>query len=248
MGNEPAVTARRRFGPWLPHAAAALVVAGCYFYGAEVYGSLPETVPTHWGLDGTPDAWEPKSFGTVFLPINMAAGLAFLMVLVSAAVPAMTPAEPGTSSWEGYRRQGSIRGTVSALGLCSVAVSAVIGLMTVAGWRTPELVPIWPVLALLPLVLILLPASFAYETKRALRAAETQGFHPTAEESAEEAKWVAGSLYKDAADSRILVSKRPGSGMGMTVNIGNRKGRAAVVLFLVLFVGLPLAAGVAAAL
>ncbi|MGW9405372.1 DUF1648 domain-containing protein [Arthrobacter sp. NPDC055585] len=228
MGNDSARTIqRRRLGPWLPHLAAALIVAGIYFYGVLIYGGLPETVPTHWGSDGTPDG---------------------LMALASAAAPAMTHYEPKDSAWDELRRRGNIAGTVSALGVCSLIVAVVIGTLTVAGWRTPELVPIWPALTVMPLVLAALPACYGWETRRALQAARNQGINPTDEEAAEEAKWIAGILYNDEADPRVLVSKRRGSGMGMTINIGNRAGRTAVVVFLIVCALLPVAATVGASL
>lgn len=248
-GNDPVLTPRRRsFGPWLPHLAAGIVVAACYLYGSKIYGSLPETVPTHWGPSGAPDAWEPKSFGSVFLPLNVAAGMCLFLALVAAAAPAMTPQEPQSSRWQECLREGNIRGTVLAVGVCSLAVTGIIGVLTVAGWRTPDNVSVWPVIALVPLTLVALLVCFAYETRRARRSAAAQGIHPTADEAAEEALWVAGLLYNDQDDPRVLVSKRRGSGMGITVNVGNLKGRAAVVIFVLLFAGVPLAFGAAAAL
>lgn len=251
MGKDsdaPISTRRRRLLPWVPHWVAALLVAAFYLYGASVYGSLPDTVPTHWGLDGTPDSWDPKSFGSVFLPLNVAAGMCLFLALISAAAPAMTPQEKQPSRWEECLREGNVRGTVLAIGACSLAVTGIIGVLTVAGWRTPEHISGWPVIALVPLTLVALMASFAYETSRARRSAEAQGIHPTADEAAEEALWVAGVLYNDQDDPRVLVSKRRGSGMGLTVNVGNRKGRAAVVIFVLLFAGVPLAAAAAGAL
>ena len=253
MGNHsdaPADATRRprRLLPWVPHWTAALLIAALYVYGASVYGALPATVPTHWGMDGTPDSWEPKSFGAVFLPLNVAAGMCLFLALVSAAAPAMTPQEKQPSQWEASVREGNIRGTVLALGTCSLGLTGVIGGLTVAGWRTPDSVSALPVLVLLPLMLVALMASYAYETRNARRSAAARGIHPTAEEAAEDGLWFAGVLYNDSTDPRILVSKRRGSGMGITVNVGNRAGRAAVVLFLLLFAGVPLVAGLAAAL
>lgn len=33
------------------------------------YGSLPDPMPTHWGFTGEPDAWAPKSMGTLLVNI-----------------------------------------------------------------------------------------------------------------------------------------------------------------------------------
>ena len=46
--------------------------------GAAVYSRLPETMATHWSLDGTPDGWSSRAFTVFGLPA-MLAGLNLLM-------------------------------------------------------------------------------------------------------------------------------------------------------------------------
>ena len=48
--------------------------------GAAVYSRLPETMTTHWGLDGTPDGWSSRAFTVFGLPALLA-GLNLLMYL-----------------------------------------------------------------------------------------------------------------------------------------------------------------------
>ncbi|HEY8470372.1 MAG TPA: SdpI family protein [Longimicrobiales bacterium] len=62
---------RRWLGP--------VVVAAMLAFALAVYPSLPERVPTHWGLSGEPDDWMPKWPGA-FLPAAMAAGVWLLLV------------------------------------------------------------------------------------------------------------------------------------------------------------------------
>ncbi|MCC3291585.1 DUF1648 domain-containing protein [Arthrobacter sp. zg-Y1110] len=233
---------------WLIHFAALLVSASCFAYGATIYDSLPETIPTHWGAGGRPDEWEAKSFGTAFFPLMMGAGLSVLVALVAAVVPAMVPPEKDPSDWELYRREGMIRGTVAALGGTSFLIAALIGVLTVAGWRTPDHVPAGPALMMVPLILGCLVLSYTSASRWARRTAERDGVRPTTEEQEEDRRWVGGILYNDPADPHILVPKRAGSGTGLTVNIGNRAGRTAVVVFLAVFVVLPAVFGVFLAL
>ncbi|MBD8045410.1 DUF1648 domain-containing protein [Arthrobacter sp. Sa2BUA2] len=236
-------------GPvWLTHLVGVVLLGGVFAYGASIYDSLPDSVPTHWGGSGRPDAWEDKSFGSVYLPLMMGAGVSLLLALLSAAAPAMVQENENASPWELYRREGMIRGTVAALGATSFLMAVVIGYLTLAGWTTPDRAPIWPALAATGAVLVALTCAFAAATRWARRAAEREGVYPSAEENAEDSKWVAGILYNDADDPHVLVSKRQGTGTGMTVNVGNRRGRAVVVIFLLLFVGLPLGLGVFALL
>ena len=46
--------------------------------GAAVYGRLPETMATHWGLDGTPDGFSSRAFAVFGLP-GIVAGMNLLL-------------------------------------------------------------------------------------------------------------------------------------------------------------------------
>ncbi|MDM7989638.1 DUF1648 domain-containing protein [Arthrobacter sp. zg-Y877] len=249
MGSDTAIKITgTRAALWLPHVAAVLLLASCFAYGTTIYDSLPETIPTHWGGGGRPDEWDTKSFGTVYMPLLMGAGISVLLAVVSAATPAMILPDKDPSDWELYRREGMIRGTVAALGGTSVLVAALIGGLTVAGWRTPDHVPAGPALMMVPLILGCLFLSYTAAGRWARRTAERDGVHPTAEEREEDKRWVGGILYNDPNDPHILVPKRSGSGTGLTVNVGNRRGLTAVVVFLMVFVVLPTVFGVFMAL
>ena len=49
---------------WLP----ALVIAATVLYTMSVYPTLPERMPTHWGINGQPNGWSPREFGAWLLP------------------------------------------------------------------------------------------------------------------------------------------------------------------------------------
>ena len=208
-----------------------------------LYESLPETIPTHWGAGGTPDAWADKSFGAVFAPLLIGAGTSVFLALIAAAVPLMVPPSKDASTWELWRREGTIRGTVAAMGGVSALTAALVGLLSVAGWRNPDALPMGPVLILVALILAVVLVAYALSSRWARRSALKSGVMPTAEEQEEDKLWTVGGLYNNPDDPHILVPKRSGSGTGMTVNVGNAKGRAAVVIFLAVFVVLPLALG-----
>lgn len=60
----------------------SLVSFGAQFFLLPL---MPETVPTHWGLDGTVDGWSGK-YSTLFL-----AALPLLMLLMFAVMPKLDP-------------------------------------------------------------------------------------------------------------------------------------------------------------
>ena len=246
-GIETQIT-RGRTAVWLLHPVAALVLASCFAYGTTIYDSLPEAIATHWGAGGSPDAWDAKSFGSVFFPLMMGAGISAFLSLIAAVVPLMVPPGREATRWELYRREGMIRGTVAAMGGASVLTAVMIGFLTVAGWKNPEHVPIWPALLLTALILGVVLVSYTIASRWARRTALAEGILPTAAEQEEEKLWIVGGLYNNPDDPHIMVPKRAGSGTGLTVNVGNPKGRAAVIVFLVVFVVFPLILGTILAL
>lgn len=242
------LTKRGRGLIWLLHLMAVLILVACFVDGAITYESLPEVVPTHWGPDGSPDSWSPKTFGSVFFPLLVAAGVSVLLAIVTAAVPKMIIPDNEPSLWELYRREGMIRGTIAAMGGTTILIAVLSGYFAVAGWTNPDHVSSWPALLLTALILGIVPLSYAAASQWAHRTALSRGIRPTAAEEEEEKLWIAGILYNNPDDPHILVPKRSGTGIGLTVNVGTPKGRAVSVIFLVVFVVGPLALGAMAAL
>ncbi|CAM3306481.1 hypothetical protein PSET11_03225 [Arthrobacter ulcerisalmonis] len=224
---------------WLPFLAAILVLSGYAAYGATLYDGLPAVLPTHWGADGTPDAWSGKSFGTVFMLLLTAAGVTVLMALIGALVTKLSVVAAGASDWERFRHEGTIRGTLAVLGFCALVFSIMFGQLSVAGWTQPEQFSGWPVVVGILALLAALAGAFAVAQRWSRAAAGRAGIAPTSAERAEDDKWIAGILYNDPADPHLWVPKRAGPGLGLTINVGHRKGRVAVIVFLVLVIVLP---------
>ena len=50
---------------WIP----LLIIASAVVASAVVYPRLPETIPTHWNMDGQPDGWSSRAFGAWITPV-----------------------------------------------------------------------------------------------------------------------------------------------------------------------------------
>lgn len=247
VATETRITRGRGLG-WLLHLLALLICGACFTYGATLYESLPDPVPTHWGPDGSPDDWSPKSFGSVFFAPMMGAGVIIFLALVTAAVSKMDQADKDASPWKLYSREAVVRGTVAAMGGTSILLAVLFGFLAVAGWINPDRVPLWPAIVLTALILAVIPVSYAAASRWAHRTAHHQGIRPTEAEEQESRLWVAGVIYNNPEDPHVLVPKRAGTGVGWTVNVGSRKGRVVMGVVLGVFVVLPIVLGVVLAL
>ncbi|WP_372697031.1 DUF1648 domain-containing protein [Arthrobacter sp. JSM 101049] len=225
---------------WLTYPLAVVVLLGTQLYGLSIYAGLPETIPTHWGPSGAPDAFDAKSPGTVFGMLWIGIGMTVLMAFLAAVVPAMSPARADPSAYRRIRREGMIRGTIGGLGLTSVLMALLFSGLALEGWLRPEHVGGWIALLLAGIVLVAIVWAFWLGSRWAQRYAAGAGIEPDADEAAEDRLWLFGGvLYNDPADPRVLVPKREGSGMGLTVNVGPPKGKWAVAVFALLVIGLP---------
>lgn len=225
---------------WLIHPVGVLILAAFFAYGTTIYDSLPEMIPTHWGASSTPDEWADKSFGSVFAPLLVGAGVSVFLALISAAAPLMVPRNPDATPWELWRREGTIRGIVAGMGGMSVLMAALMAVVSVSAWKNPDGFPAGSVLLVIVLILVAALGASALSSRWARRTALRNGITPTVREQEEDKLWIAGGIYNNPKDPRIIVPKRGGFGTGVTVNIGTSKGRAAVVVFLTFFVAVPL--------
>jgi immunity protein, SdpI family len=67
---------------WIP----LLIVVAAIVASATVYQRLPETIPTHWDMDGQPNGWSGRAFGAWFTPVLLLGMWALVRIL-----PAIDP-------------------------------------------------------------------------------------------------------------------------------------------------------------
>lgn len=78
---------------WLP----ALLIVAAVAVSIVLYPSLPEQVPTHFGMDGTPNGWSSRFWGAWLLPLIMA----FVWVVMR-AVPHIDPRKANYEKFMGF--------------------------------------------------------------------------------------------------------------------------------------------------
>jgi len=105
--------------PWL----GPVVLAAMAVFALAAYPSLPDQVPTHWGLTGEADDWMPKWPGA-FLPVSLGAGV-WVLLLVLRRI------DPRRAHYESFR--GTFWLLLNVL-MLFFALLQVVSLGTALGW------------------------------------------------------------------------------------------------------------------
>ncbi|HSK11009.1 MAG TPA: DUF5808 domain-containing protein [Vicinamibacterales bacterium] len=230
-----------RYSRVLPLTALAVATAGglvALGYASVNYQRLPDLVPTHFGPSGRPDAWSPRSLSSVMiLPLMtllMGIAMAVMSLLVTRAKRAIRYPDAGVSVDAQQRfRQVS----ANFLALIVIVMTVMLTLMSIysirtglglAGGMPGALMAIGALLVVVALggglyIAIRYGQGGARLERRAASAPLTNGL-------ADNSRWVLGAFYVNRDDPSILVEKR--FGIGYTLNFGNPKAVALLVLFL----------------
>lgn len=249
---EEAALRRGRARPWWPYLLTAAGSVALLVWCVVALPGLPDEVPVHWGIDGRPDRWEETGFGSVaFAPI-FGLGMTAFLALIAAMLPAMTPMPADAGGWRRVRQEGVNRGLREGLGwiaLLSLLMTAptTAEVLSAGTWRMPW----WLMPLLLTLLMVgvfgALRATLGRWTRWTDAVAVELGYRPSPEELAEDAKWTRLGMKKDPEDPTVFPEKRPGYGVGTTINLSTTAGRVLVYGFVAVFMlGLPLAAWIGA--
>jgi len=76
--------------------ARIIIVALMFITGALLYSYLPDMIPTHWGFEGQPNQWSPKTWGTWLIPLM---SLAFLILF-----PILPKLDPKKENYEKFKQ------------------------------------------------------------------------------------------------------------------------------------------------
>jgi len=112
---------------WKAELPSLAILAAMFAIAAWAWAETPERVPTHWGIDGKPDAWGGRIEGLLTLPL-VAVGLSVLFRFL----PMFDPARAGSP------------GLATALGAVRVGTLALLaalfaGIVTTYRSSTPDL-------------------------------------------------------------------------------------------------------------
>ncbi|MBU1348479.1 SdpI family protein [Patescibacteria group bacterium] len=76
------------------------LVALMFIAAAIIYPYLPDIIPTHWGIEGVPKGWSPKTWGAWIMPPM---SLAFLVLF-----PFLSKLDPKRENYEKFKQPWSV--------------------------------------------------------------------------------------------------------------------------------------------
>lgn len=219
-----------------------LITGGLIAYTATKYGQMPDMIPTHWGPNGQPDAFSPKTpFSVIALPLMfliMQAMLLGINVFTKRSGIKLNPAKGRTSQVQ----QLSFRKYTSwFLFMTSVLMTILLGYLHLT--TIHEGLGNAAIMFALPLgsLLIILLATGVYAFKVGQSGSRIDvSFEDEAVPGVtavdDDQYWKFGVFYVNKNDPSIFVEKR--FGVGWTANFGNLLSYVIIVVPLVLILAI----------
>ena len=195
-------------------------------YTASKYNSMPDIIPTHWGISGEPDAYSQKSFSTVFGVIFMSI-LAGLIIYFSSILSLKTRAKLNTDNVNeskklhlDYLNKMSIAFLLLNLSLQLIFIESLIAMVNSSNLNLFTMIFATTLLIVSSFYQVYLYYKSPSKSKNAVYSIDDN-----------DDNWLFGSIYNNPNDPSLFVQKR--FGVGWTVNIGTTKGK---LIFLYPFV------------
>ena len=137
----------------MPHfwyALSLLFIFALLIVTAIQYPNMPDMIPTHWNFNMEPDAWSPKSLGTILiLPLIDIATLAFMWltgILVERAKLQIDHKEP-IKSFAQHKKYRRLMG--HGIGLLTLAMVIMFFVLSLQSIFIGFTVPLWLILAMI---------------------------------------------------------------------------------------------------
>jgi uncharacterized membrane protein len=216
--------------PWHVFLLPILITAGIIGYTILKYDVLPDQIPTHWGINGEPDAFTAKT------PVSAVSRPVFLLVMqimilaIHSATKSSGVKLSATARQASRVRQLMLRKYTSwLLFLVSLAVTVLFSFFQL-NMIHPDLFD-QSIMVASPMIFLAATLAgtvfYAFRVGRCDKVAVELADESVADYD-EDAHWIGGILYFNRNDPSIFVEKR--FGVGWTLNFGNPIGYLIVLI------------------
>ena len=217
-----------RLFPWAYAVPAFIVMAAIFAIGIAIYPSIPQTFPTHFGVNGQPNAFSTKSIPGVFLVGFISVPVTLLLVAMSFFIYRL-PLRIDSSIPESEERASVFRERMSLMLLAIPAfINLTLLLASLEMWQILPYSPYDVIVLLIPIIgLLIMVTVVSLMTGQMganvkLRGTGNEAIRPPGsivQPKDDDAFWRGGIVYFNRDDSRVLVPKR--FGVGFTLNFGH---------------------------
>lgn len=195
-------------------------------YVATKYNSMPDIIPTHWGITGEADAFSKKSIFSVFGPIFMSIAVSILIYICSVyslkSRAKLSTDNISESKLANLNFLNKFAITFLILNLSCQIIFINILIATVNSSNVNTII-MWT--ATIALIVAAIYQTYIYykspsKSKNAVYSVDD-----------DDNNWLLGTFYNNPNDPSLFVQKR--FGVGWTINIGSTKGK---ILFILPFI------------
>jgi uncharacterized membrane protein len=191
-----------------------LIVAVCVICAAVSWDSIPNTLVTHYGLDGIANGFSDKSFGSVFslnlIQLGMLALFIFANQSIRMSKQSLDPNNPELSMGKQIKFRKIMSVFLWGMSLIIIAFMGVIQGSILYEWSSKPVITAAIVFPILLLALILGLSVYLSRKKLDQQSDATMQ---------NDNYWKLGLFYVNPVDPAFFVSKR--SGIGWTLNFGH---------------------------
>jgi len=187
-------------------------------YVLSNYNIIPNTIPTHWGPSGKPDAFTDKSFIKVLTTVGMMVGLS-VIIYISSIYSLKTRAKLSANFIDNSKKvhlhhlnMFGITFLLLNIGLDILFIDMLIATMNASSVNPLIL---WPATILIIFVAIYQTYIYYKSPNKSKNASYSI--------DDDDSFWILGFIYNNPNDPSLFVNKRFGA--GWTINIGTTKGK-----------------------
>lgn len=202
-----------------------------------LYPALPETIPTHWGINGQPDAWSDKSLFSVFSLAFTLLFTQFLMYGLSYGIFNSAVQVKAQDSALSLQREHKMRNlSTEMMALMNLITTLFLGFISVQSFWSIVYDDMTLSMAYsMPLFIVLIFGSIYYYMKRSKALnAQFKELDNLESSPGDDEHWKWGIFYYNKDNPDLFIEKK--FGVGWTVNFA----RPGIWIFFVLAIVLPM--------
>lgn len=228
---------RGRTFPHILFVPSFLITIGLAIWLITIYPALPDVIPTHWGIDGQPDAWSDKSFFSVSFLIFTLLFTQLLIYGLSYGIFHSSVKVQAQDSELSLQREHEMRKlSTEIMAFINFITTLFLGILEVQStWSILDTNISFSIVYIIPVFLILIFGSIYYYMRRSKSLNEQFKTLDSLESGpGDDQHWKWGMFYFNKEDPDLFVEKK--FGVGWTVNFA----RPGVWIFLVIVIIGPL--------